>query len=99
MVFVDSQAGVVESLSTVTMQDDLSHCDDPEVDTETTYNAEIKFVRDSRHFVIALSAPFHEKVTDTTYESGMAKPHTTSEHSGTLEFRWDGATLKFMQVH
>ncbi len=98
MIFADSPAGLVESLSAITSRDDLSHCDDPEVDTETTYRAEVEFARDSKHIVASLSANFHEKVTDTTYESGVAKPHTTSEHSGTLQFRWNPATFKFVKV-
>lgn len=98
MIFADSPAGVVKSLSAIMARDDLSHCDDPEVDTETAYRAEIKYERDSKNFVAAVSAAFHEKVTDTNYESGVARPHTTSERSGTLQFRWDRSTFKFEQI-
>jgi hypothetical protein len=98
MIFADSPAGVVESLSVVTSRDDLSHCDDPEVDTETTYRAEIRYARDSKDSVVALSVDFQEKVVDTNWDAGVAKTHTTSEHSGTKQFRWNSTALKFEQA-
>jgi len=98
MVFVDTPGGAFESLSVVTARDDLSHCDDPEVDTETKYHADVEFERDANNFVTTAKSTFRETVIDTTWESGKAKPHTVNERSGTLHFRWNAATSKFEEI-
>jgi hypothetical protein len=98
MIFVDTPQGALESLSVVTGRDDSSHSDDPEVDTETTYHADLKFERGLDNLARAANATFREKVVDTTWESGKAKHHTVSERSGTLRFRWNPTTFKFEEV-
>lgn len=95
VIFVETPHGVVESLSMLTARDDSSHSDDPEVDTETTYHADITFAHDATNLVIAARAVFHEKVVDTTWESNQAHPHTVGERSGTLHFEWNPSTFKF----
>jgi hypothetical protein len=98
MVFVDTPQGALESLSVVTARDDSSHSDDPEVDTETTYHAELEFERDMHNHATAVNATFHETAIDTTWESGKANHHTVSERSGTQRFRWNPTTFKFEEV-
>jgi hypothetical protein len=98
LIFVDTPSGARESLSVVTSRDDSSHSDDPEVDTETTYHAEIKFEHDMNNLVTAASVAFHEKIVDTTWEANKANPHTVSQHSGTLQFHWNPSSLKFDEV-
>lgn len=95
VIFVDTPNGAIESLSVLTGRDDSSHSDDPEVDTETTYHADIAFERDANNLVTAASSAFHEKVVDITWEANKANPHTVSEHSGTLQFRWNPSSFKF----
>src|SRR5581483_8972160 len=55
-IFADSPQGVVELLSITTARDDSSHSDDPEVDTETTYHAQIIVNRDAQNGRIAVAA-------------------------------------------
>jgi hypothetical protein len=95
VIFVDTPNGAMESLSLLTGRKDSSHSDDPEVDTETTYHADISFEHDTHNLVTAASAVFHEKVTDITWEANKANPHTVSEHSGTLQFQWNPSNFKF----
>ena len=98
VVFVDTPTGPAESLSLLTERDDSSHSDDPEIDTETTYHADIKFEHDLNSLVTAVSSAFHEKVIDTTWEGNKANKHTVSEHSGTLQFHWNPSSFKFEQA-
>ncbi len=98
IVFADTAHGTFESLSVITARDDSSHSDDPEIDTETTYRADVNFEHDSNSFVTAASAAFHETVKDITWESGKARAHTASERSGTLRFRWNPTIFKFEKI-
>jgi hypothetical protein len=98
MIFVETRQGALRSLSVVTSRDDSSHSDDPEVDTETTYHAEIKFEHDMNNLVTEASAAFHEKVVETTWEANKANDHTVNERSGTLRFLWNPSSLKFDEV-
>jgi hypothetical protein len=98
VIFVDAPNGAMESLSVVTGRKDSSHSDDPEVDTETTYHADITFERDTNNVVTAASAAFHEKVVDTTWEANKANPHTVTEQSGRLHFQWNPSSFKFDDV-
>ena len=98
VIFVDTPQGVLRSLSVVTARDNSSHSDDPEVDTETTYHADIQFEPDVNSLVTAVSAAFQEKVIDTTWEGDKPNYHTVSEHSGTLRFLWVPATYKFQEA-
>lgn len=95
VIFADTPKGVVESLSLLTGREDSSHSDDPEVDTETTYHADVTFQRDTNNLVTSASAVFREKVADITWETNKANPHTVSEHSGTLQYQWNASNFKF----
>ena len=95
VVFVGTPNGIRQALSVLTGRKDSSHSDDPEVDPETTYHAEVTFERGRNNLVTGVSAVFHEKVVDLTWEANKANPHTVSEHSGTLQFQWNPATFKF----
>lgn len=95
VIFVDTPSGVMEPLSVIAERNDSSHSDDPEVDTETTYHADIKFEHDVNSLVTAVSAAFQEKVIDITWEDNKANQHTVSEHSGSLRFRWNPSSFKF----
>jgi hypothetical protein len=98
VIFVDTPQGALEAISVMTGRDDSSHSDDPEIDTETTYHADITFERDANNLVTAASASFHEKVVDITWEGNKADHHTANERSGTLRFRWDPANFKFNEI-
>ncbi len=98
MVFANTPHGAVESFSVVTARDDLSHCDDPEVDTETKGHSHVKFERDANSFVTTVNVNFRETVIDTHWESGKPEPHTVSDHSGTRRFRWNPTTFKFEEI-
>ena len=98
VVLTETPRGITESLSVVTAKDDSSHSDDPDVDSETTYRAEVKFDRDSHNLVTAATATFHEEVKDITWENGKAEPHTVSQRTGTLRYRWNPALLQFEEV-
>lgn len=98
VIFIDTANGARESLSVVTGRKDSSHSDDPEVDTETTYHADITFERDANNLVIAASVAFHEKIVDTTWEANKANPHIVSEHTGTLQFHWNPSSCNFDEV-
>jgi hypothetical protein len=94
-VFADSPHGVRELLSVTTARDDSSHCDEPEVDSETTYRAQIALDRDAQKLVREVAATFREEVKDITWDGAKANPHTVSERSGTLRYRWNPASLLF----
>jgi hypothetical protein len=97
-IFADSPLGVVELLSLTTARDDSSHSDDPEVDTETTYRAQITLNRDAQNQVTAVSDTFREEVKDITYEGDKANAHTVSQHSGTLRYRWISPSMHFEEI-
>src|SRR5215469_230570 len=67
-IFADSPHGVVELLSVTTARDDSSHNDDPEVDSETTYRAQITLDRGAENRGTAVAATFREEFKDITYE-------------------------------
>ena len=97
-VFAETPHGVLELLSVTTAKDDSSHSDDPEVDSETTYRAQITLDRDAQNRVKEVAATFREEVKDITWEGDKANPHTVSERSGTLRYRWNPSHLKFEEV-
>ena len=94
-VFADLPQGAAELLSVTTARDDSSHCDDPEVDSETTYRAEITVDRDSQNRGKEVAATFREEVKEITYDGEKANPHTVSQRSGRLRYRWTPAALHF----
>jgi hypothetical protein len=98
-IFADTPRGAIQSLLALTARDDTSHCDDPEVDTETTNHSEIKFERDANDFETTVIIKFHETIVDTHWESGKGRPVTVSDHSGTLRFRWNPTSFKFEPIH
>ncbi|HKM86324.1 MAG TPA: hypothetical protein VJW96_08960 [Terriglobales bacterium] len=97
-VFADSPHGVAELLSVTTARDDSSHCDDPEVDSETTYRAQIALDRDAQNRAREVAVTFRKEVKDITYEGEKANPHTVSQRSGTLRYRWIPASLHFEEI-
>ena len=97
-VFADSPHGVAELLSVTTARDDSSHCDDPEVDSETTYRAQIALDRDAQNRAREVAVTFRKEVKDITYEGEKANPHTVSQRSGTLRYRWIPASLHFVEI-
>ena len=97
-VFADSPHGVAELLSVTTARDDSSHCDDPEVDSETTYRAQITLDRDAQNRGREVAATFREEVKDITYEGEKASPHMVSQRSGKLHYRWIPASLHFEEI-
>ena len=96
MAFAETARGVEELLSLVTARNDASHCDDPEVDTETTYHAEVKFERDSSDRIIAVTATFQEETKEFSGE--IAKPRTVSRRTGALRYRWNPAGFQFEEI-
>jgi hypothetical protein len=97
-VFADSPRGVAELLSVTTARDDSSHSDDPEVDSETTYRAQITLNRDAQNRCRAVAVTFREEVKDITYEGEKAYPHIVSQRSGTLHYRWIPTSLHFEEI-
>ena len=97
-VFADLPHGVAELLSATTARDDSSHSDDPEVDSETTYRAQITLDRDTQNRGKEVAATFREEVKEITYEGEKANPHTVSQRSGTLRYRWIPASLDFEEI-
>jgi len=97
-VFSDTPHGVRELLSVTTARDDSSHSDDPEVDSETTCRAQIALDRDAQKLVREVAATFREEVKDITWEGAKANPHTVSERSGTLRYRWNPTSLLFEEI-
>jgi hypothetical protein len=88
----------VELLSVTTARDDSSHSDDPEVDTETTYRAQIAVDRDAQNRGREVAVTFREEVKEITYEGEKANPHTVSQSSGTRRYRWIPASLHFEEI-
>jgi hypothetical protein len=97
-VFADSPHGVAELLSVTTARDDSSHDDDPEVDSEITYRAQITLDRDAQNRGRGVVATFREEVKEITYEGEKANPHTVSQRSGTMRYRWISAPLHFEEI-
>jgi hypothetical protein len=96
MVFAETARGVTELLSLVTARDDASHCDDPEVDTETTYRGELNFERDASDRIVAVSTTFQEETKEFSGEN--PEPQTVSRRSGTLRYRWNPTRLQFEEI-
>lgn len=96
MVLAETASGVAELLSLVTARDDASHSDDPEVDTETTYRAEVKFERDSSDRIIAITATFQEETKEFSGEN--PEPQTVSRRTGTLRYHWNPSRLQFEEI-
>ncbi len=97
-VFADSSHGVAELLSITTTRDDSSHSDDPEVDSETTYRAELKLERDSSRKVTGVTVTFREEIKDITWEGAKANPKIVSRRSGTLRYHWNPASRVFEEI-
>ena len=97
-VFADLPHGVAELLSVTTARDDSSHADDPEVDSETTYRAQITLDHDAQNRGKEVAVTFRKEVKDITYEGEKANPHTVSQRSGTLRYRWIPASLHFEEI-
>jgi hypothetical protein len=97
-VFADSPHGVAELLSVTTARDDSSHSDDPEVDSETTYRAQITLDRDAQNRVRGVATTFREEVKEITYEHEKANPRTVSQRSGTRRYLWIPAPLHFEEI-
>lgn len=95
MIFADTPRGAVESLSVLTARDDMSHCDDPEVDTEMKNRSEVEFVRDANGLETTVAVKFRDTVTDIHWETGKARRESVSDTPGTLRFKWNPATFKF----
>jgi hypothetical protein len=96
MVLAETASGVAELLSLVTARDDASHCDDPEVDTETTYRAEVKLERDSSDRIIAVTSTFQEETKEFSGEK--PEPQTVSRRTGTLRYRWNPTRFEFEET-
>jgi hypothetical protein len=97
-IFADSEHGAEELLRVTTARDDLSHSDDPEADSATTYRAQIALDRDGRNRVGEVTASFRETAEDITYEGEKPNRHTVSQRSGVLRFRWNPDRLQFDRV-
>ncbi len=98
MVFAETPRGVTELLSVVTARDDSSHCDDPEVDSETTYRAQITLERGPRGTVREVVSTFTEEEKEISYEGEKAVPRIASQRSGTLRYRWNAQRLTFEDI-
>jgi hypothetical protein len=96
VVFAETARGVTELLSLVTARDDASHCDDPEVDTETTYRGEVKFERDASDRIIAVSTSFQEETKEFSGEN--PEPQNVSRRTGTLRYRWNPTRFQFEET-
>jgi len=94
-IFADLAQGAEELLKVTTKRDDSSHSDEPEVDSATTYRAQIAFDRNTQGLVREITATFRETVEDTTYEGEKPNPHIVSRRSGVLRFRWNPDRLQF----
>jgi hypothetical protein len=97
-IFADAGHGAEELLRVTTARDDLSHSDDPEVDTTTTYSAQIALDRDGQNRIDEVTSTFRESVEDTTYEGDKSNRHTVSQRSGVSRYRWNPDHLKFDTV-
>jgi hypothetical protein len=98
VVLVDAPTGVREALSVVTARDNTSHSDEPEIDVETKYRADLTFDRDAKGIVTAAHVTFRDRVVETTWKGGQAVPRTTRDRSGTLRFRWNPAARIFERL-
>ncbi len=98
VVYAETVRGVAELLTIVTARNDASHSDDPEVDSETTYRAQITLKRGPRETVGEVVSTFTEEETAITWEGGKAAPRAASQRSGTLRYRWNPAALVFEGV-
>lgn len=97
-VFAGLPHGVAELLSVTTARDDSSSSDDPEVDSKTTYRAQIALDRDAQNGIREVAATFREEVKEITYEGEKANPHVVRQRSGTLRYRWTPASLHFEEI-
>jgi len=97
-IFADSAHGAEELLRITTARNDLSHSDEPEVDSATTYRAQITLDRDGQNRVGEITATFRERAEDITYEGEKPNRHTVSQRSGVLRFRWSPDRLQFDKV-
>jgi hypothetical protein len=98
VVFVETPAGVRETLSVVTDRDNISHSDAPDVDVETKYATDLKFDRDATRLVTGAHATFRDRVIETVWNGDKAVSRTTRDRTGTLRFRWNAAALIFEPV-
>jgi len=97
-IFADTARGVAELLSIVTARDDSSHSDDPEIDDETTYRAELQLERDRNGQVTTVTATFREETTEFSGEFEEAPPRIVGKRTGTLRYRWNPAVQRFDEV-
>lgn len=74
---------------------DSSHSDDPDVDSETTYRAQVTLDRDPQNRATAVTVAFREEVKDITYEGEKANTHIVSQRSGRSRYRWVPASVHF----
>ncbi len=98
VVLIDSPTGVREALSIVTTRDNTSHSDEPEVDVETNYRADVIVERDASGTVTGTHATFRDRVIETTWKDDKPTPRTTRDQTGTLRYRWNAATLSFEPI-
>ena len=98
VVFVDAPSGLREALSIVTGRDNASHSDEPDVDVETKYQADLTFDRNANGVVTGAHATFRDRVVETTWKSGKANPRTTRDRTGRLQFRWNPVTFVFEPI-
>jgi len=97
-IFADSAQGAEELIKLTTKRDDSSHSDEPEVDSATTYRAQIDFDRDGRDRIREITATFRETVEDTTYQGDKPNRHIVSRRAGVLRFRWILDHLRFERL-
>jgi hypothetical protein len=98
VVFAETPTGVAELLSVVTARDDASHSDDPEVDTETTYRAEVRLEHDASRRVTAVTTAFGEQTKEFRGEGEGAAPLIVNKRSGTLRYRWNPELKRFEEI-
>jgi len=94
-IFAEMPRGVAELLSVVTARDDSSHSDDPEVDSETTYRAELTLERGAGGLVTAINAAFGGETKEFV---GDAPPRIADQRSGTLRYRWNPTSMVFAEM-
>lgn len=97
-IFAETPLGVVELLSITTARDDSSHSDDPDVDSETTYRAQVTLDRDAQNRGTEVTVAFREEVKDITYEREKANAHIVSQGSGRSRYRWVPASMHFEET-
>lgn len=96
-IFAETPLGVVELLSVTTARNDSSHSDDPDVDSETTYRAQVTLDHDPQSRATAVTVAFHEEVKDITYEGEKANAHIVSQRSGRSRYRWVPGSMHFAE--